>query len=86
MGQGGAQAIEDAYYLGKLIAKHPKKNNFKDFQKKRFKRVNSIISQSWFTGKIANMSTVATLRNTVFSIIPKKLIDKNMYSVYDLKE
>ncbi|RLJ68838.1 2-polyprenyl-6-methoxyphenol hydroxylase-like FAD-dependent oxidoreductase [Lacinutrix venerupis] len=86
MGQGGAQAIEDAYYLGKLIAKHPNKNNFEQFEKKRFKRVNSIVKQSWFTGKIANLNTGTAIRNAIFSTIPKKMIDRNMYSVYDLKD
>jgi 2-polyprenyl-6-methoxyphenol hydroxylase-like FAD-dependent oxidoreductase len=86
MGQGGAQAIEDAYYLGKLITKNPNANIFKAFENKRFKRVNSIVTQSWFTGKIANLKTGAAIRNGIFSAIPKKLIDKNMYSVYDLKE
>ena len=86
MGQGGAQAIEDAYYLGKLIAENPTANNFKAFENKRFKRVNSIVKQSWFTGKIANLNTGYSVRNALFSAIPKKLIDKNMYSVYDLKE
>jgi len=86
MGQGGAQAIEGAYYLGKLIAKNPIENIFKTFEKKRFKRVNSIVKQSWFTGKIANLDFGYSIRNAIFSTIPKKLIDKNMYSVYDLNE
>ncbi|MEJ6792203.1 MAG: FAD-dependent monooxygenase [Lacinutrix sp.] len=86
MGQGGAQSIEDAYHLGKIISENPNKNNFKAFQKKRFKRVNSIVRQSWFTGKIANMNTGYPIRNAIFSAIPKKLINKNMYSVYDLKD
>ncbi|WP_452224392.1 FAD-dependent monooxygenase [Lacinutrix chionoecetis] len=86
MGQGGAQAIEDAYYLGKLIDKYPERNNFKAFEKKRYKRVKSIVNQSWRTGKIAHLTTGATLRNTIFSKIPKKLIDRNMNSVYDLKD
>ena len=86
MGQGGAQAIEDGYYLGKLISENPKKNIFKAFETKRFKRVNSIVKQSWVTGKIANMNTGYYIRNAIFSAIPKKLIDKNMYSVYDLKD
>ncbi|WP_375242385.1 FAD-dependent monooxygenase [Lacinutrix sp.] len=86
MGQGGAQAIEDAYYLGKLITKYPNENIFNKFEKKRFKRVNSIVRQSWLTGKIANLKTGANIRNAVFRAIPKRLIDKNMYSVYDLNE
>ena len=86
MGQGGAQAIEDGYYLGRLIARNPNKNNFKAFENKRYNRVNNIVKQSWFTGKIANLETGYSIRNIIFSTIPKKLIDKNMYSVYDLKD
>ncbi|WP_034058488.1 FAD-dependent monooxygenase [Lacinutrix jangbogonensis] len=86
MGQGGAQAIEDGYYLGRMISENPNKNSFKDFQNKRYKRVNSIVMQSWFTGKIANMTAGYSIRNIIFSKVPKKLIDKNMYSVYDLKD
>jgi len=84
MGQGGAQAIEDAYYLGKLIAKNPEQNNFKAFEEKRYERVNNIVKQSWQTGKIAHLKTGASFRDFVFTKLPKKLIDKNMYSVYDL--
>lgn len=86
MGQGGAQAIEDAYYLGKLIVENKNKNIFEQFEKKRYKRVNSIVKQSWYTGKIANLKTGTTIRNNIFSIIPKKLIDGNMHSVYNLKD
>lgn len=86
MGQGGAQAIEDAYYLGKLIVENKNKNIFEQFEKKRYKRVNSIVKQSWYTGKIANLKTGTTIRNNIFSIIPTKLIDRNMHSVYNLKD
>ncbi len=46
MGQGGAQAIEDAYYLSNLIAKEQHTlNAFPKFQKKRYKKVNAIVKQ-----------------------------------------
>ncbi|WP_375239249.1 FAD-dependent monooxygenase [Aurantibacter sp.] len=86
MGQGGAQAIEDAYYLGLLIQKNSRVNNFEAFQDIRYKRVNSIVSQSWYTGQIANLSRFYKVRNFFFKNLPKQFIDKNMHSVYDLKE
>ena len=85
MGQGGAQAIEDAYYLGHYI-KNNSEHAFSVFQNKRYKRVNNIVKQSWFTGKIAHFSTLASLRNFVFKQLPKALVDKNMHSVYQLKD
>ena len=84
-GQGGAQAIEDAYYLGHYI-KNNSEHAFSVFQNKRYKRVNNIVKQSWFTGKIAHFSTLASLRNFVFKQLPKALVDKNMHSVYQLKD
>jgi 2-polyprenyl-6-methoxyphenol hydroxylase-like FAD-dependent oxidoreductase len=85
MGQGGAQAIEDAYYLGHYIKSNPE-NAFKTFQESRYQRVNNIVKQSWFTGKIAHFSTLASLRNFIFKHLPKALVDKNMHSVYQLKD
>lgn len=84
MGQGGAQAIEDAYYLGQIIAENPNKNNFKAFEKKRFKKANAIVNQSWRTGKIAHFKTLAPIRNIIFKSIPKPILDKTMFSVYEL--
>jgi len=86
MGQGGAQAIEDAYYLGLLIHKYPNQNISSKFQAVRYKRVNSIVAQSWYTGKIANLNTGYKTRNFIFKSLPKALIDKNMHSVYKLKD
>ncbi len=86
MGQGGTQAIEDAYYLGLLIQKNPNITVFEAFQKTRYKRVNNIVFQSWYTGKIAHISWFTKTRNFIFRSLPKQLIDKNMHSVYELKE
>ncbi len=82
MGQGGAQAIEDAYFLANSIANGD--NPFKKFQDKRFKKVNSIVQQSWYTGKIAHMGIGSGVRNFIFKSMPKSLIDKKMNEVYQL--
>ncbi|AIM61385.1 Zeaxanthin epoxidase [Cellulophaga lytica] len=84
MGQGGAQAIEDAYFLSKIIAANTKDSPFKEFQKVRYKKVNSIVNQSWITGKVAHLGFGSKIRNMVFKNLPKSLIDKKMHFVYRL--
>lgn len=85
MGQGGAQAIEDAYFLSRIIADSTIQNNFETFQKKRYPKVQSIVNQSWQTGQIAHLPFGTGLRNWLFRRIPKSLIDKKMNFVYTLE-
>lgn len=84
MGQGGAQAIEDAYFLAKIIAEKKTENAFEEFQKVRYKKVSSIVNQSWITGKVAHLGFGSIIRNMVFKNLPKSLIDKKMHYVYKL--
>ena len=84
MGQGGAQAIEDAYYLSNLIAKNPKPNNFEVFQQKRQSKVNTIVKQSWTTGKMAHWKYGTGFRNLILKSIPKRILDKKMIKLYEI--
>ncbi len=86
MGQGGAQAIEDAYFLAKMITTEKEENVFKRFQEIRNKKVRSIVKQSWVTGKIAHIRYGASLRNLFFKNIPKSIINKKMHFIYQLDE
>jgi 2-polyprenyl-6-methoxyphenol hydroxylase-like FAD-dependent oxidoreductase len=74
MGQGGAQAIEDAYYLSNLIKSNLNDNIFKLFQQKRESKVNSIVKQSWATGKMAHWKYGRNFRNFLLKNLPKKNI------------
>jgi 2-polyprenyl-6-methoxyphenol hydroxylase-like FAD-dependent oxidoreductase len=74
MGQGGAQAIEDAYYLSDLIKSNLFDNVFKLFQQKRQSKVNSIVKQSWATGKMAHWKCGRNFRNFLLKNLPKKNI------------
>ena len=84
MGQGGAQAIEDAYFLAKIIAEEKTENTFAEFQNTRYKKVSSIVNQSWLTGKVAHLGFGASIRNMVFRSMPKSMIDKKMHYIYTL--
>ncbi|WP_299897272.1 FAD-dependent monooxygenase [uncultured Aquimarina sp.] len=84
MGQGGAQAIEDAYYLSELISKNTNKNIFEIFEQKRRKKVNQIVKQSWNTGRIAHWRYGKGLRNFFLKNAPKKMIEKQMLEMYQI--
>jgi len=86
MGQGGAQAIEDAYYLSNLIEVKPGENVFDLFQQKRQKKVNSIVQQSWNTGKMAHWKYGKKTRNFLLQNVPKRIIEKKMIELYELEK
>ena len=82
MGQGGAQAIEDAHYLSSIIKAHSPNDAFELFLKKRQAKVNGIVSQSWITGKMAHWKYASGLRNLLLKHIPKSFLEKKAASIY----
>jgi len=71
MGQGGGQAIEDAYYLSNLIENNPNENIFELFQQKRQAKVNTIVKQSWTTGQLAHWKYGTGFRNFLLKKIQR---------------
>ncbi len=86
MGQGGAQAIEDAYCLSNAIETGTAENVFELFQKRREKKVNAIVKQSWNTGKMAHWKYGRNARNFLLQKMPKRIIEKKMIALYELEK
>ncbi|GGX16845.1 FAD-dependent monooxygenase [Aquimarina muelleri] len=87
LGQGGAQAIEDAYYLSHLIAQESEISNaYPKFQKKRRKKVNTIVTQSRSIEKIAHLKYGKRLRNLILKNIPKSMSAKKMIELYQIEK
>lgn len=84
MGQGGAQALEDAYYLTNLIQKDSNNSVFAHFQEQRQKKVNMIVKQSWMMGKMAHWKYGKWFRNFILRSAPTKLFNKKMIEMYTL--
>lgn len=84
MGQGGAQAIEDAYYLSQFVIEQNDNDIFKTFQNKRQKKVNMIVNQSWTTGKMAHWTYGKGVRNFLLKNMPKNLLKKKLMEMYKL--
>lgn len=86
MGQGGAQAIEDAYYISNLIQENPTQNIFDLFQQKRQSKVNMIVKQSWTTGKMAHWGYGKSFRNFLLKNMPKKILENKMMKMYQIEK
>lgn len=85
MGQGAAQAIEDAYYLAHQIHDQPdQRKAFKTFHALRFKKVSQVVDRSWNIGKMAHWRFGGGLRNLIMSAIPDAVSRKQMVKLYEI--
>ncbi|WP_394749243.1 FAD-dependent monooxygenase [Spongiimicrobium salis] len=84
MGQGGAQAIEDAYYLANAIVNAPN-NAFKNFQAQRKQKVDQIVKQSRMMGKMGHWKYGVWPRNYILKNTPRSIFKRNWSAIYQLK-
>ena len=89
LGQGGAQAIEDAFYLAKSLEEFNGisiEKAFTVFHNNRKEKVQKLVSLSRRTSKIASINHFSGLRNTTLKLIPEKYTRNQMLNIYNLKE
>ena len=86
MGQGAAQAIEDAYFLALSIKNNASEKVFPAFQKRRYKKVNTIVKQSWQIGQMAHWRFGQSFRNLLLKSIPRSFTKRKMMEVYHLNQ
>lgn len=86
LGQGGAQAIEDAFYLSNCIH-----NNeyieiaFEQFYNYRKVKVEKLVKQSRTTSKIAiTTKPLEIIRNFILKYSPKRILEKQMIDLYTI--
>ncbi len=87
MGQGGGQAVEDAYFLMRSFEANRGADFpaiFTHFQNKRFKKVKKIVNTSKQIGDIAHLKYGRGLRNFLFRLMPASLAEKQMEVVYGI--
>ncbi|NRB51527.1 MAG: FAD-dependent monooxygenase [Saprospiraceae bacterium] len=85
MGQGGGQAVEDAWFLSKILkAEKDYRIAFPQFQKKRQKKVAQVVKTSWQIGKVAHLSFGQGLRNFLLRNTPKSFAEKRMLDLYSI--
>lgn len=85
MGQGGGQAVEDAWFLSQILKEEKNiERAFEAFEKKRRKKVNQIVQGSRMIGQIAHISFGRRLRNALMRATPTSLGNKRMLDLYGI--
>ncbi len=86
MGQGGCQAIEDAYIIAQLLQQNNNFNStFVQFENIRRAKVDFVVNQSWKIGKIAQWNHGTALRNALFRLLPSTINEKILDRVLQLE-
>lgn len=85
MGQGGGQAVEDAWFLSRILGEEKDfRVAFQRFQVKRQRKVAQVVKTSWQIGKVAHMSFGQGLRNFLLRNTPKSIAEKRMLDLYSI--
>lgn len=88
LGQGACQAIEDAYYLAKLIQNADEiETAFNRFSAIRLERTQTIVKTSRNIGKLAQNTNplISSIRNSLFRLLPQKAAIRQMKPILDIK-
>lgn len=86
MGQGGCQAVEDAYVIWKLLVTEKDWNQvFRQFEKIRKEKVHHIVNTSWMLGKVAQWENFTGLRNFIFRKMPERINQFQMERILKLE-
>jgi 2-polyprenyl-6-methoxyphenol hydroxylase-like FAD-dependent oxidoreductase len=88
LGQGAAQAIEDAYVLAGRLGANPgdPEPAFREYQAIRRPKALRIVNSSWWLGKIAHTANPAAraVRNTLLRLTPGRVSDRQFESIFRL--
>jgi 2-polyprenyl-6-methoxyphenol hydroxylase-like FAD-dependent oxidoreductase len=88
LGQGGAQAIEDAYVLAAALADHraDPAAAFSAFERQRRAKALLVVRRAWQLGKLAHWSNplARRLRNSLIRLTPPRLAARQLAELYQL--
>jgi len=87
LGQGGAQAIEDALALARCFEKHDDLESiFSKYQTIRYPKAKMVTDQSWIFGQIAHWENPIAigLRNFMMRYTPSQLFIKRFLKLYEV--
>lgn len=88
MGQGACMAIEDAVVLANCLKQNSLVTEaFQSFERKRLKRTQNIVGQSWRLGKMAQTENhlFGMMRNQLFRMLPESVYQKQLDKLYTVQ-
>ncbi len=85
LGQGGCQAIEDAWVLGRELARDPSPTGLRRYEAARQPRTKRFVEESWRFGQISQSSNPALIavRNLAMRFAPESLMQRSLAWSFD---
>ncbi|MGC4020903.1 MAG: FAD-dependent monooxygenase [Cyclobacteriaceae bacterium] len=87
LGQGGCQAVEDAYVIAKCLKENSSvEKAFEQYQNIRYKKAVHVVNMSWTFGKMTNISNpiLQSLRNGAMRMMPESSAVKQLDKILRL--
>lgn len=85
MGQGGAQGVEDAYYLANILSQNTDYNKaFSNFEQRRRSKVDFIVNNSWRFGQMSHSPFWQPIFKFLLWATPEKTMLKQMQKVFSI--
>ena len=87
LGQGGCQAVEDAYVLAKCLKENTNPETaFAQFQSIRYKKALHVVNTSWQFGKLTNLGNPVSrwLRNNAMRMLPESMAIRELDKILKL--
>jgi len=87
LGQGGCQAVEDAYVIAKCLKeKSSIEKAFEQYQNIRYEKALHVVNMSWSFGKMTNIGNpiLQSLRNGFMRIMPESMAIKQLDKILKL--
>jgi 2-polyprenyl-6-methoxyphenol hydroxylase-like FAD-dependent oxidoreductase len=87
LGQGGCQAVEDAFVLAQCLIEQPTvEQAFEAYQDKRYKKAVQVVNTSWNLGQMTNIGSpiLRAIRNRVLSLVPESIALRNLDAILKL--
>ena len=87
LGQGGAQAIEDAYVLAEALARETTvEGAFAAYKRVRQPKAKRIVRTAWWLGQLAHAKApwVKGLRNAALRLTPDRVNQRQAHALYNL--
>lgn len=85
MGQGGCQAAEDAFTLGRILQSETDlERAFARFEEVRRPKVNRVVSQSLRIGRVAHWEHARGLRDWLMRRIPRSMLMRQVEWLYEV--
>ncbi len=85
LGQGGCQAVEDAWVLARALAHDPSAAGLRHYEATRAARTRRFVDESWRFGQIAQSSNplLIGVRNLALRIVPESMMKRSLEWAFD---